>query len=94
MPNWLHQATDIILAKLEVTSDFAAKSVPPSRGQEVGNGVPLRKVGEGLSPAFPLNLSTASVGVRQTASGVYEVTGGTENLEVVYLNNVTVKLVK
>ena len=42
-----------MLAKLEVTSDFAAKSVHPSRGQEVGNGVSLKKVGEVLSLRVP-----------------------------------------
>jgi len=59
-----------------------------------GTAFPSRKVCEGLSPAFPLNLSTASVGVRQTASGLCEVTGRTENWEVVYFNNATVKLLK
>jgi len=77
-----------------VTSDFAAKSVPPSRGQEVGNSVSLKKSGGRLFPAFPLNLITASVGVRQTASGDCEVTGGTDNWEMVYFNNVAVKLLK
>jgi len=41
-----------------------------------------------------LNWSTASVGVRQTASGDCEVTCGTDNWKMVYFNNVAVKLLK
>ena len=77
-----------------MTSDFAATSVPtftlPRKGVTT---FPFKKW-EGHSPAFPLNLSTASVGVRQTASGVCEVTGGPESWEVVYFTNFMVKLLK
>jgi len=70
------------------------RAFPLHVAKKWGTAFPLRKVDEGLSPAFPLDLSTASVGVRQTASGDCEVTGGTDNWEMVYFNNATVILLK
>ena len=49
----IYNCQDIILTKLEVTSDFAAKSVPASRCQEVGNGVSLKKSGGRAFPRVP-----------------------------------------
>ena len=70
---------DIILTKL-TWSDirFCSNQRPHIHvAKKRANDVSFKKC-EGHSPAFSLNLSTASVGVWQTASGVSEVTGGTE----------------
>ena len=75
----------------EVTSDFAATSVPAFTSPRKGvTTFPFKKWGT----AIPLNWSTASVEVQQTASGVCEVTGGTENWMMVYFTNFMVKLLK
>jgi len=70
------------------------RAFPLHVSEKWGTAFLLRKVGEGLFPAFPLNWSTASVGVRQTASGDCEVTGGTDNWKMVYFTNFMVKLLK